>query len=390
MTTSITTYLDAHLDEYLAILERLVNLDCGTRHKAGVDEAGAIVREVLESRDWSVRVHPQAEYGDFLEARRTGDGDTRVMLLGHLDTVYPTGTAAERPFRIENDTAQGPGVADMKSGLLTGIYAVDALLASGFRDFAEIVFFFNSEEEVGSPASTPIYTTLAQGMDAALVLESARANGAIVSARKGRGEFHVQVTGREAHAGVEPEKGANAILELAHQIQIISALNDPDRGTTVNVGVAHGGTATNVVPASAEAAVDVRVLEREIVKSLEQAIHSCAEQLMVAGTSVDIEGHITHAPMEKTPAIAYLVELAQACARSLGFEIQDTRSGGISDANPIAADGVPVLDGLGPVGGEIHSPREFTDLSSIVPRTALLAELIRAIADHRDELRRRR
>lgn len=384
MNDPITNFLNERLSGYLADLERLVNIDCGTSNKAGVDAVGGMVHDMLAERDWSVRVHPQAEYGDCLEARLAGHGQTRIMLLGHLDTVYPDGTAAERPLRFEDDRALGPGVADMKSGLLTGIYAVDALLATSYRDFGEIIFFINSEEEVGSPVSTPVYTKIARDeeIDAALVLESARANGDIVSARKGGGEFHIRVTGREAHAGVEPEKGANAIVELAHQIQAITALNGLNPGTTVNVGVIKGGTRPNVVPASAEATVDVRVIEAAGIAPLEDAVAALPDQTVVPDTTVEISGGVAKPPMEKTPATAALVELAQQAARDLGFEVQDTRTGGMSDANPLAAIGVPVLDGLGPIGGDDHSPQEYLDVTSIVPRTALLAHLIQAIVEH--------
>lgn len=386
MQESITEFLDHHLSDYLADLERLVNIDCGTHNKAGVDAVGAMVREMLEARNWSVQVHPQAQYGDCLEARLAGQGRARIMLLGHLDTVYPDGTAAERPLRFEDDRALGPGVSDMKSGLLTGIYAVDALLTAGFRGFSELIFFINSEEEVGSPVSTPIYTHIAQAqkLDAALVLEAARANGDIVSARKGGGEFHIRVTGREAHAGVEPEKGANAIVELAHQIQAITALNGLNPGTTVNVGVIRGGTRPNVVPAFAEAEVDVRVVEAVGIAALENAVAKLAKDTVVPGTKVEISGGVSKPPMEKTPAVAFLVELAQQAARRLGFEVQDTLTGGMSDANSLAAIGVPVLDGLGPIGGDDHSPHEYLDVTSIVPRTAMLALLIQAIAQHAD------
>ncbi|MFQ5857216.1 MAG: M20 family metallopeptidase [Anaerolineae bacterium] len=382
MSDPIVSFLDEYLPDYLAHLERLVNIDCGTHNKAGVDAVGAMVRDMLEARAWSVRAHPQPRYGDFLEARFAGHGQVRIMLLGHLDTVYPDGTAAERPLRFENDRALGPGVSDMKSGLLTGIFAVDALLATGFRDFAEIIFFINSEEEVGSPASTPIYTEIARDIDVALVLESARANGDIVSARKGGGKLDIRVTGREAHAGVEPEKGVNAIVELAHQIQAITALNGMTPGTTVNVCFAKGGTRTNVVPASAEASVDVRVVELAAIAPLEDAVAALAQDTVVPGTTVEISGGISKPPMEKTPAIAFLVELAQQAAHELGFEVQDTLTGGTSDANPLAAIGVPVLDGLGPVGGHGHSPEEYIDVTSIVPRTAMLASLLRLMAQH--------
>lgn len=383
-------YLSEQVPDYLADLEQLVNVDCGTHNKAGVDTVGRILHEMLVDRGWSVEVHPQTDYGDLLGARLHGSGTTRIMLLGHLDTVYADGTVAQRPLTYADDRAIGPGVADMKAGLLTGIYAVDALRAVGFQDFAELIFFINSEEEVGSPVSTPVFTELAQreDVDAALVLEAARSNGDVVSARKGWGRFNIEVTGREAHAGIEPEQGANAIVELAHHVLAITALNGMDPGTTVNVGVIEGGTRPNVVPASARAVVDVRVQRSSAVAPLQDAVNALPDNVAVPGASVQISGGIDKPPMEKTEAIAYLVDLAQQCARDLSFSLGDTSTGGTSDANPLAAAGVPVLDGLGPIGGGQHGPDEYLDVTSIAPRTALLASLIQAIAEHQPRLRK--
>ncbi|MBS1251043.1 MAG: Carboxypeptidase G2 [Anaerolineales bacterium] len=318
--------------------------------------------------------------------RLTGNGEAHIMLMGHLDTVYPDGTAAARPMQIEGDRILGPGVSDMKAGLLTGLYAVSALQAAGFDDFGEIVFFCNSEEEVGSPASKDLYADVAQEADAALVLEAARANGHIVSARKGGGNYHLKVTGRSAHAGVEPEKGANAIVELAHHVQAFTDLNGIRPGVTLNVGVIRGGTRPNVVPDEAIAEIDVRVARSEDIPVLNAAVREALATSHVAGTTTEVSGGVRTAPMEKTPAIAFLADLAHDLTSDLGFSMDDVFTGGMSDANVIAGFDTPVLDGLGPIGGLDHSPDEYLELSSIVPRTALVAGLIQAIARERDAL----
>jgi glutamate carboxypeptidase len=224
-------------------------------------------------------------------------------------------------------------------------------------------------------------------MDAALVLEGARANGNIVSARKGSGQYTLRVKGKSAHAGVEPEKGANAILELSHQIIALHQLNGIAPGVTVNAGVIGGGTRSNVVPDEAWAKLDMRAVDRVGAEAIDRAIRETIRHITVAGTSVEIEGSMAFTPMAKTPAVALLVQFAQEVAHELGFEVQDQSTGGASDANTITSFGIPVLDGLGPIGGLDHSPNEYIELDSIVPRTALVAGLIQRICAEREQLK---
>ncbi len=387
---SITSFMQQAREAYIADLASLVNRDCGTYNKAGVDVVGEWIAARARQWGWQVERFPQAEYGDCWLARLAGDGRGRLMLIGHLDTVYPDGTAAERPMRVEGARILGPGTCDMKAGLLSGLYALRALQTSGVRDFAELVFFFNSEEEVGSPVSKALYAPLAETVDAALVLEAARENGDIVSARKGAGHYVIRVQGRSAHAGVEPEKGANAILELAHQVVAAQRLNGIAPGVTVNVGLVCGGTRSNVVPDTASAEVDVRAVDAHGANAAARAIAELAQHTTVPGTQVTVDGSFGCPPMPKTRASAYLVELARQIAGELGFAIGDAATGGVSDANVIAGLGVPVLDGLGPIGGLDHSPREYIDANSIVPRTVMLAGLIRRTLGERARLREMR
>jgi glutamate carboxypeptidase len=383
---TITTFLTSSQTEFLVDLATLVNRDCGAFNKAGVDWVGEWVEARCRSWGWEVQRFPLADYGDCWLARLRGSKAGRLLLMGHLDTVYPDGTAAARPMRFEGAQIMGPGVCDMKGGLLAGMYALRALQISGFTDFAELAFFFNSDEEMGSPASRAHYSPVARQMEAVLVLESARQNGDIVRARKGSGLYRVRVQGKAAHAGVEVEKGANAVLELAHQIIAFHQLHGLAPGVTVSAGLVQGGIQYNVVPDAAWADIDVRAVDQAGVEALAGAVAGLAGHTTVPGTTVQIEGGIHYPPMTTTPATAFLVELAQAAARELGFEVNAAATGGASDANLVASLGVPVLDGLGPIGGLDHGPDEYIDQNSLVPRTAMLAGLIRHILARRDHL----
>lgn len=387
---NIITYLTSTQADFLDDLVTLVNCDCGTFNKAGVDQVGEWVQARCETWGWKVQRFPLTEYGDCWLARLRGRGKGRLLLMGHLDTVYPNGTATLRPMRFEGSKIVGPGVCDMKGGLLVGLYALRALQISGFDNFAELTFFFNSEEEMGSPLSRSFYNPVAQSMDAVLVLESARQNGDIVCARKGSGLYQVSVKGKAAHAGVEIEKGANAILELAHQIIAFHKLHGLVPGVTVSAGLIQGGIQYNVVPDEAWVELDVRAENQEGVEALRDAVAGLAGHTTVPGTQVDIKGDIHYPPMSITPAVTFLVELAQGAAQELGFTIKGASTGGASDANLIANLGLPVLDGLGPVGGLDHSPDEYIEKDSLVPRTAMLAGLIQRILAERDNLSSRR
>jgi len=297
-------------------------------------------------------------------------------MVGHMDTVFPEGTVAERPFRIDGERAFGPGVSDMKGGLLGGLYAVRALQQTGFRDFASINYVCNPDEEIGSPFSGPSILERAKEADVCFVLEGARENGDIVSARKGVTDLRITVSGRAAHAGVEPERGRSAALQAALITVALHELNGRWPGVTVNVGVIQGGTRPNVVADRCELHVDVRAPAARLFEEALREVERLARTTSVQDTKVEIVAMSRFPPMEKTQATAVLVERARALAADLGFELRDAATGGASDANPVAGLGVPTLDGLGPIGGADHAPGEWLDLSSVVPRIALLAGLI--------------
>ena len=372
------------LPAYLTDLERLVNIDCGSYTPAGVNEVGRWATAFLTELGATVesRPDPAGRLGDTVIATFSGQpGAPSALVIGHMDTVFDPGTAAERPFRIDDGIARGPGVTDMKSGLLTGLYALKAVIGErGGLPFERLVFVCNPDEEIGSPTSTPHIRELAADLDVALVLECARANGDIVSERKGILDLRLVVHGRAAHAGVEPEKGRSAILEATRIVRELHDLNGRWPGVTVNVGVIAGGTRPNVVADRCGLEVDVRATTREALEAAEAEIRRIAEATEVPDTSVRFEPMARWWPMEKLARSGRLVEHAQAVAHVLGFEVHDASTGGASDANTTAGMGIPSLDGLGPIGGNDHSPAEYLDIDSVVPRTTLFAGLLLAIA----------
>jgi glutamate carboxypeptidase len=377
------TAIEARLPAFLRDLEQLVNIDCGSYTKAGVDEVGRWTGAYLEGIGARVEYRDDETLGATVVATFDGtDPDAaRLLLIGHLDTVFDPGTAALRPFRIEDGIAHGPGVTDMKAGLLAGLHATAALRDElGGLPVGRLVFVANPDEEIGSPTSTPHIRDLARDVDACLVLECARANGDIVSSRKGILDLRLTVHGRAAHAGVEPEKGRSAIVEAARLVREATALNGRWPGVTVNVGVIAGGTRPNVVAESCSLEIDVRSPTRLDLESAEAAITALCATPSVPDTTIETAIMGRHWPMEKLERSGRLVDHARAVAERLGFELNDAATGGASDANTTAGIGIPTLDGLGPIGGNDHAPSEYLEIDSIVPRTTLLAGLMLAIA----------
>jgi glutamate carboxypeptidase len=380
----LTAHLDAALPAYLADLEELVRIDSGSYTKPGVDRVGAWMADRLERLGASLERVPDEVLGDTVVATLDGADDGPVVLLiGHTDTVFEEGTAAARPFVIRDGRALGPGTSDMKAGLLVGLYALEALRAIGppaaWLPVGKVIYVVNPDEEIGSPVSTPVIQRLAADADAALVLEAARENGDIVSARKGMLHLRATVHGRSAHAGVEPHRGRSAVLEAAHKTVALHALNGRWPGVTVNVGSLQGGTRPNIVAEAAVLTVDVRAGSAAEQRAAEAAVRDILLRSSVPDVSTTVELMAQHWPMERTEASARLVGEAVRIAKRLGFTLSDAATGGGSDANTTAALGVPSLDGLGPVGGNDHSPLEYIEVASVVPRAALLAELVTAI-----------
>jgi len=374
-----------HMDEYLHDLKTIVNIDSGTYTKAGIDRVSAYLQNRFQALGFSTRFDKQEQYGDHLIATHIGQSQhgPHIVLIGHLDTVLPDGEAERRPFTINqhNGTriATGPGVLDMKSGVLIGMYALRLLIENQQAHYSKVTFICNSDEEIGSPSSRPLIQKLAQEADAVLVLEPGRAAETIVSSRKGCGQYRVEVHGVSAHAGVAPDRGRNAILELSYQVQMMQALNGAIPGATLSVGIIRGGDRTNVVPDYAYFDMDVRTTDLASAEALEAAMRQVISQNKLQGTRIMLSGSMLCQPFERNRRNARLVELAKAAGNELGLKIQDVGSGGASDANSTSALGVPTLDGLGAGGGLAHNPGEFIELDYVPTRIALVAGLIRRI-----------
>lgn len=386
---TIESTVESGLPAFLADLDRLCSIDCGSYTPKGVNEVGTWVAAELESMGATVerRPDPGAKFGDTVIGTFAGHAGAgpRILLIGHMDTVFEEGTVAKRPFKLEEgDTgriAWGPGVSDMKAGLLAGLRALAALRQVAGGDIADlpferITFVANPDEEIGSPTSTPHIIEIARESDAAFVLECARANGSFVSARKGMADIRLRIYGRAAHAGVEPEKGRSAILAGAELVRGIHALNGRWPDVTANVGVFKAGTRPNIVCDEAELQVDVRAMSAEPLAAVRAAIADLAASPAVPDVTVDTEVMHSWAPLEKLERSGRLADHVISLARRLGFETQDVATGGASDANTTSGMGVPTIDGLGPIGGMDHSPEEYLEVDSIVPRTSLLAALL--------------
>ncbi len=376
----VALYMQEHLTNYLHELTALCAIDSGTYYKVGVDEISLYIAERMRGLDMDVTLLENDTWGNDVCGILRGTGKGIVAILGHMDTVYPIGTAAARPVRIEEDRVYGPGVIDMKGCILLAIYALEALKALDYQDFAEIRFLCVSDEEISERHSKGIIQKICDGCHAALVLEAARENGDLVSARKGGVWYRLNAYGHSAHAGVEPEKGSNAIVEIAHQILQLHSLHGWREGLTINAGRITGGTATNVIPDHAEVLIDVRFAHTEDRIAFEQRWQELLMDKCVPGVELVLTTDPDDRnPMTCTPENLYMAQWAREIAHELGFEVNHAPTGGISDANYASGFGYPALDGLGPVGGLDHSPNEYMEKSSIVPRAALLAGLIAEI-----------
>ena len=297
------------------------------------------------------------------------------LVVGHFDTVWPVGTLGRMPFQQQGDKLYGPGTYDMKADLMLAWFTVRQMQVMQMQPSRPVRFLFTCDEEVGSRTSRDLIETEARNAHAALVLEPPLANGALKTARKGVGSYRIDVTGRSAHAGVEPEKGRNAIVELAHQILKLQQLARPGLGTTLNVGQVGGGSANNVVPEQAWAEVDARVSLMDEAARLDQEMQA-ELQPATPDTSVKITGGLNRPPMVRTPGTIALFETARRIALSLGVTIHEGGTGGGSDGNFTSAVGCPTLDGLGLEGAGAHAPHEHIDLASLPFRAALLAGLL--------------
>jgi glutamate carboxypeptidase len=351
-------------------LRTLVEVESPSLDEVAIKASAATLAELVEHRLGTPPELVASPAGPHVHWR--GPGEPRVLLVGHHDTVFPLGTLAARPFTVVDGRATGPGVFDMKGGIVLGIHAIAAL-----EDRAGIELLVTSDEEVGSGASRALIEERATACGAVLVLEPAADGGAAKIGRKGTGGFEVIVRGRAAHAGLEPEKGVNALVEAAHQVLAISQLGRPERGTTVTPTVAHAGTADNVVPAEARVRVDVRVTELDEADRLEAAM--AALTAVDPAATLEVLGGLNRPPMPES-ATKELFTLAGNIAAGIGVpRLAGVAVGGGSDGNFTAALGIPTLDGLGVSGGGAHADHEWADTTTMVERTRLLSGLVAAI-----------
>jgi len=367
-------YLLAHADEMRADLRALVELESPSDDPIALRHCAAWIAE--RARDLiggHIRVVEQPE-GPHLDVEFDDRSRPAVLLLGHFDTVWPIGTIAARPYREGDGLARGPGAFDMKAGIVQGLWAVRSLQAVRPETLA-LRLLLTSDEEVQSRRSRSLIEAAARDARAVLVLEPSL-DGALKTSRKGVGRFEVTIRGRAAHAGVDPEVGRSAVDELARVIGYLHGLTDAKTGTTVNVGVVRGGTRANVVAAEAHAIVDVRVksqIEAERVASLVRGMTPSRD-----GIEISVTGDFARPPMERTPQVAALFESAQRLGERIGLRLREASTGGGSDANFCGALGIPVLDGLGAVGGGAHAVDEYVLTECMAPRAALVAGLIDA------------
>ena len=373
----VRSYLEGHQNQMLAALGALVRAESPTDAPETQAEVQALLSRLLRTLDYRVvRLPGGAESGGHLFARpeERPRGRPLQLLVGHCDTVWPLGTLDDMPFEVDDNEVRGPGVFDMKGGLVQMLFALAALQRAGVAPEVVPIVFINSDEERGSPTSRRPLRRLARCADRAFVLEPALGlDGKIKTARKGGGRFLVRIEGESAHAGLDPEGGSSAILELSHVVQQLHDFNDPEAGVTVNVGTITGGTQPNVVAAAGQAEVDVRVTTTEQAEQVEHALRGI--EASTPGTTLTIEGEFARLPMTPSPAARRLWERARRAASLLDVDLDEGRSGGVSDANTISQY-TPTLDGLGAVGDGAHARHEFCYVDKMTERSALLALLL--------------
>jgi len=374
---SLLNRLRSQEPEMVAGLGELVELESPSHEKAPLDRLAQHLARQFNAFGGRTKFHKQKHAGDHLQVDFPGAGKP-VLILGHMDTVWDIGTLDSMPFRVAKGRACGPGSFDMKAGIVQAIYAIRALQERHGALPRAITALLVSDEEIGSQSSRPITEALAKKSAAVLVLEPAQGpKGALKTSRKGVGAYRVKVEGREAHSGLDPHKGASAVLELARQLLVIEKFTDSKRGITVNPGVIRGGTRTNVIAGEAAAEVDARVGRVKDILYLDKKFRSL--RTFDKRCEIEISGGIGRPPLERSKQVVELFTVARRLARELGWELEESAAGGGSDGNFTAALGIPTLDGLGAVGEGAHARHESVVIAEMPRRAALLAWLIEEI-----------
>ena len=372
-------YFTERRDQIVATVRELVEIESPSDSKPAVDSLSDILAGKFAALGASVKIHPASDFGNHLQVDFAGKAGARpVLLLGHYDTVYPLGTLATMPCRIADDKMTGPGVLDMKSGIALMLHSIAALKDWHDELPRPVTVLLVSDEEVGSDSSRAITEALAKKVAAVLVLEPSYGfEGAVKTARKGVGDYQIKVAGKAAHAGLDFQKGVNAIVELARQVEKVTSFTDLKKGLTVNVGIVSGGSRTNVVPAEAVAQVDVRIARLKDAAGIDKKMR--ALRPFNRKCKLEVTGGINRPPMERTAGVAALYTKAVAIARELGWKLSEAAVGGGSDGNFTAGLGIPTLDGLGGVGDGAHATHEHILISELPRRAALVAGLIESV-----------
>ena len=369
-------WLSLQHDAMIALLADLVNIDGGSYDKAGVDAVGARLRSFLEGEGISCDTTPGTRFGDALHATVADGGlagaNSTILLMGHRDTVFPKGEPSRRPFRIEDGRAYGPGVADMKAGLVMNAFVLAAFKRFGGAP-APLVGLFTSDEEIGSPFSRPIIEAEARRARAVFNAEPGRPGNGVVTGRKGGVFMRMEITGKAAHSGANFKEGVSAIEELAHKIIAIHALTDLERGTTLNVGTVTGGQTVNTVAPSAGAEIDLRFITPVDCDAAMAQIERIVATSTIKGTSATLTVAGKFMPLVETPAAKAMYDHYAACADELGTPIRGEFTGGCADSGFAAEVGAPTICAIGPVGGKAHTPDEYLEVDSMVPRARMLA-----------------
>ena len=369
----ILNWLSDAKPDMLALLEKVVNIDSGSYNKAGVDAVGDAIAAFLNDAGIATSKIAVADHGDAVRAVVPSGGSNRpIMLLGHRDTVFPDGEVERRPFKIEGDRAYGPGVSDMKAGVVMNVFVLAAFQKFGGAP-GPLVGLFTGDEEIGSPTSRPIIENEANQARVVFNSEPGRPTGNVVTARKGGIFMEAEIHGVAAHSGGNYEKGRSAILELAHKIQAWHAMTDLDAGTTVNVGLISGGQSVNTVAPHATCRIDLRYLDPVNRDEILARVRSIAETSTVADTSAELRILGEFSPLAATAASEVLFKHYVANAAEAGLKVEGEFSGGCADSGFTAGVGTPTVCATGPVGGNAHSPEEYLEVDSIVPRAHALA-----------------
>ena len=378
---NVLSAAEGYRGDALHLLERLVNIDSGTGDEAGLGQVGTIVADELRAAGADVQtVSAAPAIGSNILATWKGTGKARILLMAHMDTVFKDGTARAKPFHIQDKRAYGPGVMDDKGGVIAGLYAMKILQKLDFKQYGQITLLLNTNEETGSKGTRALIEREARAHDVTLNLEPGRPADGLVVWRKGSATVEIDVKGRAAHAGVAPESGRNAATELAHQVLQLGKLGDSAKQTTFNVTVLKAGDATNVIPDHATAFADVRVAVPEEFDRVERDLARVSGDKLIPDTEVKATLVRGFPPMPRSAATDQLAAKAQAIYGELGRKLTLEGSGGAADSSVSAGVGTPTLDGFGIVGGGIHTPEEYAEVDSVVPRLYLLSRMLMELA----------